>query len=110
MQDVASGISDLFGVGADTVGDIRTELLDAISDLLRVGVCTVEALCGSIFVTVLCGVELDGNGDEVSPKSASDADTRFCGVLLVCLASSLSSSSSSCGACVLSSKSYSCSV
>ena len=67
----------------------------------------MEALSGSIRETVLCGSELVGTGDEVSPKNSA-AVTRFCGVLLVCLSSSLSSSA--CGACVLSSKSYSCSV
>ena len=44
-----------------------------ISDLLRVGVCTVEARGGSVSVAVLVGVEL-GIGDDVSPKSDSAAE------------------------------------
>ena len=53
------------------------ELLDAISDLLRVGVCTVEARPGSIrvtvFVGVVVGVEL-GIGDGERPKRDSAAE------------------------------------
>ena len=64
----------------DACTDDDLEMLSAISDLLRVGVCTVEAPSGSIRVTVLCGVELVGVGDGLSPKIASAADARFCGV------------------------------
>mgnify|MGYP006263300961 CR=1 FL=1 len=50
----------------------------------------MDAPSGSIRVTVLCGVLLVGVGDGVSPKIASAADTRFCGVLVLSLKSSLS--------------------
>ena len=91
MQDVASGISDLFGVGTGTVGVVRSAVrystgpshagvgelcaepeLVAISGLCRVGVCAVGACCGSVRVAVLVGVEL-GIGDGVSPNGDSAA-------------------------------------
>ena len=54
-----------------------------ISDLLRVGVCTVDAPSGSIRVTVLCGVLLVGVDNGERPKITSVADTRFCGVFVL---------------------------
>ena len=50
----------------------------------------MEALSGSIRVTVLCGVLLVGVGDGERPKITSVADTRFCGVFVLGLESSLS--------------------
>ena len=50
----------------------------------------MDAPSGSIRVTVLCGVLLVGVDDGVRPKSISVADTRFCGVFVLGLESSLS--------------------
>ena len=66
----------------DGCTDKGLEMQSEISDLLRVGACTVEAPSGSILVTVLRGVELDGADDDVI--------VDCCRVLLLCLSSSLS--------------------
>ena len=97
---MASGISDLFGVGTGTVGVVRSAVLYStgpshagvgeFGTVLRVGVCAVEACGGSLRVTVLVGVEL-GIGDGVSPNSASAAVVLdFGGVCASFLSSSLS--------------------
>ena len=76
VLEMQSDISDSLRVEACTVE------ASEISDLLRVGACTVEAPSGSILVTVLRGVELDGADDDVI--------VDCCRVLLLCLSSSLS--------------------
>ena len=50
----------------------------------------MEALSGSIRVTVPSGVLLVGVDDGVRPKITSVADTRFCGVFVLSFESSLS--------------------
>ena len=50
----------------------------------------MDALSGSIRVTVLCGVLLVGVDNGERPKITSVADTRFCGVFVLSLESSLS--------------------
>ena len=103
---MASGISDLFGVGTGAVGVERSAVRystgpsqsgeDEFGTVFRVGVCAgvcaVEACCGSVRVAVLVGVVLVlGIGDGVSPNRASAAVTLvFCGVCASCLSSSLS--------------------